>query len=169
MQLLKDISLWILLMYNALQYTFTYVQQIITLHIIHKFAMHIMVFLIFFLYLLMYKNLIIHIIRQLTRMQILSKPLKTSTLFQLNQTQSNSFFLTSTLSRMDSFSSYSTNYNKIVFHSSIISVFGIRSSFSKSVPCRTWVISSGSGWTESEMREEKYTSFAASGSLFSPC
>lgn len=52
MQLLKDISLWILLMYNALQYTFTYVQQIITLHIIHKFAMHIMVFLIFFLYLL---------------------------------------------------------------------------------------------------------------------
>lgn len=155
MQLLKDISLWILLMYNALQYTFTYVQQIITLHIIHKFAMHIMVFLIFFLYLLMYKNLIIHIIRQLTRMQILSKPLKTSTLFQLNQTQSNSFFLTSTLSRMDSFSSYSTNYNKIVFHSSIISVFGIRSSFSKSVPCRTWVISSGSGWTESEMREEK--------------
>lgn len=28
----------------------------------------------------MYKNLIIHIIRQLTRMQILSKPLKTSTL-----------------------------------------------------------------------------------------
>lgn len=169
MQLLKDISLWILLMYNALQYTFTYVQQIITLHIIHKFAMHIMVFLIFFLYLLMYKNLIIHIIRQLTRMQILSKPLKTSTLFQLNQTQSNSFFLTSTLSRMESFSSYSTNYNKIVFHSSIISVFGIRSSFSKSVPCRTWVISSGSGWTESEMREEKYTSFAASGSLFSPC
>lgn len=155
MQLLKDISLWILLMYNALQYTFTYVQQIITLHIIHKFAMHIMVFLIFFLYLLMYKNLIIHIIRQLTRMQILSKPLKTSTLFQLNQTQSNSFFLTSTLSRMDSFSSYSTNYNKIVFHSSIISVFGIRSSFSKSVPCRTWVISSGSGWTESEMSEEK--------------
>lgn len=52
MQLLKDISLWISLMYNALQYTFTYVQQIITLHIIHKFAMHIMVFLIFFLYLL---------------------------------------------------------------------------------------------------------------------
>lgn len=52
MQLLEDISLWILLMYNALQYTFTYVQQIITLHIIHKFAMHIMVFLIFFLYLL---------------------------------------------------------------------------------------------------------------------
>lgn len=117
--------------------------------------MNIMVFLIFFLYLLMYKNLIIHIIRQLKRMQILSKPLKTSTLFQLNKTQSNSFFLTSTLSRMDSFSSYSTNYNKIVFHSSIISVFGIRSSFSKSVPCRTWVISSGSGWTESEMREEK--------------
>lgn len=155
MQLLKDISLWILLMYNALQYTFTYIQQIIILHIIHKFAMNIMVFWIFFLYLLMYKNLIIHIIRQLTRMQILSKPLKTSTLFQLNQTQSNSFFLTSTLSRMDSFSSYSTNYNKIVFHSSIISVFGIRSSFSKSVPCRTWVISSGSGWTESEMREEK--------------
>lgn len=70
MPLLKDIFLWILLMYNALQYTFTYVQQIITLHIIHKFAMHIMVFLIFFLYLLMYKNLIIHIIRQLTRMQI---------------------------------------------------------------------------------------------------
>lgn len=155
MQLLKDISLWILLMYNALQYTFTYIQQIIILHIIHKFAMNIMVFWIFFLYLLMYKNLIIHIIRQLTRMQILSKPLKTSTLFQLNQTQSNSFFLTSTLSRMDSFSSYSTNYNKINFHSSIISVFGIRSSFSKSVPCRTWVISSGSGWTESEMSEEK--------------
>lgn len=70
MQLLKDISLWILLMYNALQYTFTYIQQIIILHIIHKFAMNIMVFLIFFLYLLMYKNLIIHIIRQLTRMQI---------------------------------------------------------------------------------------------------
>lgn len=155
MQLLKDISLWILLMYNALQYTFTYIQQIIILHIIHKFAMNIMVFWIFVLYLLMYKNLIIHIICQLTRMQILSKPLKTSTLFQLNQTQSNSFFLTSTLSRMDSFSSYSTNYNKIVFHSSIISVFGIRSSFSKSVPCRTWVISSGSGWTESEMSEEK--------------
>lgn len=169
MPLLKDIFLWILLMYNALQYTFTYIQQIIILHIIHKFAMNIMVFLTFFLYLLMYKNLIIHIIRQLTRMQILSKPLKTSTLFQLNQTQSNSFFLTSTLSRMDSFSSYATNYNKIVFHSSIISVFGIRSSFSKSVPCRTWVISSGSGWTESEMSEEKYTSFAASGSLFSPC
>lgn len=57
-------------MYNALQYTFTYIQQIIILHIIHKFAMNIMVFLIFFLYLLMYKNLIIHIIRQLTRMQI---------------------------------------------------------------------------------------------------
>lgn len=36
MQLLKDISLWILLMYNALQYTFTYVQQIIILHIIHN-------------------------------------------------------------------------------------------------------------------------------------
>lgn len=70
MQLLKDISLWILLMYNALQYTFTYIQQIIILHIIHKFAMNIMVFLIFFLYLLMYKNLIIHIIRQLTCMQI---------------------------------------------------------------------------------------------------
>lgn len=70
MQLLKDISLWILLMYNALQYTFTYIQQIIILLIIHKFAMNIMVFLIFFLYLLMYKNLIIHIIRQLTRMQI---------------------------------------------------------------------------------------------------
>lgn len=155
MQLLKDISLWILLMYNALQYTFTNIQQIIILHIIHKFAMNIMVFWIFFLYLLMYKNLIIQIIRQLTRMQIWSKPLKTSTLFQLNKTQGNSFFLTSTLSRMDSFSSYSTNYNKIVFHSSIISVFGIRSSFSKSVPCRTWVISSGSGWTESEMSEEK--------------
>lgn len=77
MPLLKDIFLWILLMYNALQYTFTYIQQIIILHIIHKFAMNIMVFLIFFLYLLMYKNLIIHIIRQLTRMQILSKPLKT--------------------------------------------------------------------------------------------
>lgn len=29
MQLLKDIPLWILLMYNALQYTFTYKQQII--------------------------------------------------------------------------------------------------------------------------------------------
>lgn len=70
MPLLKDIFLWILLMYNALQYTFTYIQQIIILHIIHKFAMNIMVFLIFFLYLLMYKNLIIHIIRQLTRMQI---------------------------------------------------------------------------------------------------
>lgn len=78
MPLLKDIFLWILLMYNALQYTFTYIQQIIILHIIHKFAMNIMVFLIFFLYLLMYKNLIIHIIHQLTRMQILSKPLKTS-------------------------------------------------------------------------------------------
>lgn len=50
-------------MYNALQYTFTYIQQIIILHIIHKFAMNIMVFLIFFLYLLMYKNLIIQIIR----------------------------------------------------------------------------------------------------------
>lgn len=47
MQLLKDISLWILLMYNALQYTFTYIQQIIILHIIHKFAMNIMVFNIF--------------------------------------------------------------------------------------------------------------------------
>lgn len=52
MPLLKDIFLWILLMYNALQYTFTYIQQIIILHIIHKFAMNIMVFLIFFLYLL---------------------------------------------------------------------------------------------------------------------
>lgn len=63
MPLLKDIFVWILLMYNALQYTFTYIQQIIILHIIHKFAMNIMVFLIFFLYLLMYKNLIIQIIR----------------------------------------------------------------------------------------------------------
>lgn len=46
MPLLKDIFLWILLMYNALQYTFTYryIQQIIILHIIHKFAMNIMVF-----------------------------------------------------------------------------------------------------------------------------
>lgn len=44
MLLLKDIFLWILLMYNALQYTFTYIQQIIILHIIHKFAMNIMVF-----------------------------------------------------------------------------------------------------------------------------
>lgn len=63
MPLLKDIFVWILLMYNALQYTFTYIQQIIILHIIHKFAMNIMVFLIFFLYLLMYKNLIFQIIR----------------------------------------------------------------------------------------------------------
>lgn len=36
MPLLKDIFLWILLMYNALQYTFTYIQQIIILHIIHN-------------------------------------------------------------------------------------------------------------------------------------
>lgn len=155
MQLLKDISLWILLMYNALQYTFTYVQQIITLHIIHKFAMHIMVFLIFFLYLLNVQKFNHSYHTSINTYANLIKPLKTSTLFQLNKTQGNSFFLTSTLSRMDSFSSYSTNYNKIVFHSSIISVFGIRSSFSKSVPCRTWVISSGSGWTESEMSEEK--------------
>lgn len=157
MQLLKDISLWILLMYNALQYTFTYVQQIITLHIIHKFAMHIMVFLIFFLYLLNVQKFNHSYHTSINTYANLIKTIenKYRTLFQLNKTQGNSFFLTSTLSRMDSFSSYSTNYNKIVFHSSIISVFGIRSSFSKSVPCRTWVISSGSGWTESEMSEEK--------------
>lgn len=154
MQLLKDISLWILLMYNALQYTFTYVQQIITLHIIHKFAMHIMVFLIFFLYLLNVQKFNHSYHTSINTYANLIKTIENKYTFSVKQ-NSRQLFLTSTLSRMDSFSSYSTNYNKIVFHSSIISVFGIRSSFSKSVPCRTWVISSGSGWTESEMSEEK--------------